>query len=301
MHFRMRKGYAVTIGFFDGVHRGHRFLLQQLEELAADNGLSAMAVTFDRNPRQVVCEDFVPSLLTTQEEKLTLLSKAFGGEVVVLPFTRELSTLTAKEFMQSVLREKLNAELLLMGYNHRFGHGGGTPEEYTKWGIETGIKVYLAEALAGEKVSSSRIRNLISLGEMEKASTMLGYPYFLTGKVTSGKQIGRKIGFPTANLICPEQKQLPACGAYAVWIELPDGTKKGGMLCIGHRPTVETNGNISVEAHIFDFNDNLYGEEISIDFIGKLRDEQYFASLGELQQQLTHDAASAREIINRSA
>jgi riboflavin kinase/FMN adenylyltransferase len=297
----MRKGYAVTIGFFDGVHRGHRFLLQQLEKLAVDNGLSAMAVTFDRHPRQVVCEGFVPSLLTTQEEKLALLSKAFGGEVVVLPFTSELSSLTAKEFMQSVLREKLNAELLLMGYNHRFGHGGGTPEEYTEWGRETGIEVCMAKALEGEKVSSSRIRNLISLGEMEKASTMLGYPYFLTGKVTSGKQIGRKIGFPTANLNCSEQKLLPACGAYAVWIELPDGTKRGGMLCIGHRPTVEPNGNISVEAHIFDFNDNLYGEQISVDFIGKLRDERYFASLEELKHQLTHDAASAREIINRSA
>ena len=291
----MKNSYAVTIGFFDGVHRGHRFLLQQLEELAAENGLSSIAVTFDCHPRTVVQPDFVPSLLTTQEEKLNLLSKTFKGEVVVLPFTKELSELTAKEFMQSVLREKLNAKLLLMGYNHRFGHGGGTQEEYEVWGRETGIEVCLAEALDGEKVSSSRIRNLIVLGEIEKANEMLGYPYFLTGKVIEGKHIGRQMGFPTANLSVPEQKLLPACGVYAVWATLPDHTKRSGMLCIGHRPTIESDGEISVEVHIFDFDGNLYETSISIDFIGKLREERHFDSLEELQQQLSIDAASARE------
>ena len=295
----MKKGCAVTLGFFDGVHRGHRYLLQQLESLAEANGLSAVAVTFDRHPRQVVCEDFVPLLLTTQEEKLDLLSEAFNGKVVVLPFTHELSTLTAKEFMQSVLREKLNTELLLMGYNHHFGHGGGTTEEYARWGQETGIKVCLADALAGEKVSSSRIRSLISLGEIEEASSLLGYPYFMTGKVTEGKQIGRRIGFPTANLSLSKQKLLPACGAYAVWVTLPDGTKRSGMLCIGHRPTIEPNGDISVEVHIFDFNGNLYDQLIRLDFIGRLREERHFASLDALQQQLLQDAAAAKDIIRR--
>ena len=301
MHFSMKKGCAVTIGFFDGVHRGHRYLLRQLESLAEANDLSAMAVTFECHPKQVVCEGFVPSLLTMQEEKLALLSDFFGGEVVVLPFTQELSKLTAKEFMQTVLSEKLNAKLLLMGYNHQFGHGGGTQEEYMKWGKETGIKVCQAEALAGEKVSSSKIRSLISLGEMEKANAMLGYSYFVTGEVTDGKHIGRQIGFPTANLLLPEQKLLPACGAYAVWVFMPDGTKQGGMLCIGHRPTIETNGELSIEVHIFDFKGNLYGKQIRLDIIGKLREERHFASLEELQRQLTLDAASAREIINRSA
>ena len=297
----MKKGCAVTIGFFDGVHRGHRYLLQQLEELSAVSSLSAVAVTFDCHPRQVVCEDFVPSLLTTQEEKLALLSEAFCGEVIVLPFTQKLSAMSAKEFMQSVLKREMNAEFLLMGYNHQFGHGGGTPEEYIVWGRETGIKVCGAKALAGEKVSSSRIRNLISLGEMEKANAMLGYPYFLTGKVTQGKKIGRQMGFPTANLLLPEQKLLPACGVYAVWVTMPGGTKRGGMLCIGHRPTIETNGNISVEVNIFDFNDDLYGEQIRLDIIGKIREEHHFTSLEALQQQLIHDAATAREIISHSA
>ena len=296
----MRKGFALTIGFFDGVHQGHRYLLQQLEELAAANGLSAAAVTFDRHPRTVVQPNFVPSLLTTQEEKLDLLSKAFSGKIIVLPFTQELSELTAKEFMQNILREKLNAELLLMGYNHRFGHGGGNPEDYVTWGHETGIRVCLAKALAGEKVSSSRIRNLISLGDVKKANNLLGYPYFLTGEVTEGKQIGRQIGFPTANLTLPEQKLMPACGVYAVWVTMPDHSKRGGMLCIGHRPTVEQNGEISVEVHIFDFNGNLYGTSISIDFIEKLRDERHFDSLEELQKQLMLDAALAQETICHS-
>lgn len=293
----MKKEIAVTIGFFDGVHRGHRYLLRQLEELAAREGLSAAAVTFDCHPRTVVQEDFVPSLLTTQEEKLCLLEKSFGGEIIVLPFTKELSELTAKEFMQSVLRDKLNAKLLLMGYNHHFGHGGGAKEDYESWGMETGIEVCVAEALAGEKISSSRIRNLITLGEMEKANAMLGYQYFLTGKVIEGKHIGRHVGFPTANISLPEQKLLPACGVYAVWVTLPDQRKRGGMLCIGHRPTLEADGEISVEVHVFDFNGNLYGKSISIDFIGKLRDERHFSSLEALRKQLTLDAADTREMI----
>jgi len=296
----MKKKCAVTIGFFDGVHCGHRYLLRQLEELAAANDLSAVAVTFDRHPREVTMENFVPSLLTTQEEKLDLLASTFKGEVVVLPFTQDLSALTAKEFMQSVLRERLDTKLLLMGYNHRFGHGGGTPEEYVTWGKETGIEVIHAQALAGEKVSSSRIRSMISLGEMDKANAMLGYPYFLTSKVTEGKQIGRQIGFPTANLIPPEQKLLPACGVYAVWVVMPDGTRQGGMLCIGHRPTLETNGEISIEVHILDFSGSLYGELLRLEFIGKLREEQHFTSLGALQQQLRLDAADVRIMISKS-
>lgn len=297
----MKKKCAVTIGFFDGVHRGHRYLLQQLEKLAADNDMSAVALTFDHHPREVTAGDSVPLLLTTQDEKLTLLANAFSGEVIVLPFTKELSALTAKEFMTTVLRNKLNSELLLMGYNHRFGHGGGTPEEYSNWGKETGINVYQANALAGEKISSSIIRDMISHGDIRKANAMLGYSYFLTGEVVKGKQIGHQIGFPTANLMLPKQKLVPACGVYTVWIDMPDGTRRGGMLCIGHRPTVEENGEISVEVHIFDFEGNLYGESISVDFIGKLRDEQHFNSLEALGKQLKLDAKSAQAIICHSA
>ena len=295
----MKKSCAVTIGFFDGVHQGHRFLLQQLEEMASDEGLSAMAVTFDRHPKEVVSKDFAPSLLTTQAEKLSLLSESFKGEIVVLPFTQELCSLTAKEFMQSVLREKMNAKMLLMGYNHRFGHGGGTLEEYVAWGREADIEVRMAKALEGEKVSSSRIRNLIAEGNVEKANTLLGYRYFMTGSIIEGKQIGRQIGFPTANLSLPKQKLLPACGVYAVGVEMNDSTRKNGMLCIGHRPTVEANGELSIEVHIFDFDGNLYGKEIRLEFIGRLREERRFSSLEELQLQLRRDAADAQALTDK--
>ena len=295
----MKKGCAVTIGFFDGVHQGHRYLLQQLEEMASDEGLSAIAVTFDRHPKEVVSKDFAPSLLTTQAEKLSLLSESFKGEIVVLPFTQELSSLTAKEFMQSVLREKMNAKMLLMGYNHRFGHGGGTLEEYVAWGREADIEVRMAKALEGEKVSSSRIRNLIAEGNVEKANTLLGYRYFMTGSIVEGKQIGRQIGFPTANLSLPKQKLLPACGVYAVGVEMTNGTRKSGMLCIGHRPTVEANGELSIEVHIFDFDGNLYGKEIRLEFIGRLREERRFSSLEELQLQLRRDAADAQALTDK--
>ena len=295
----MKKSCAVTIGFFDGVHQGHRYLLQQLEEMASDEGLSAIAVTFDRHPKEVVSKDFAPSLLTTQAEKLSLLSESFKGEIVVLPFTQELCSLTAKEFMLSVLREKMNAKILLMGYNHRFGHGGGTLEEYVAWGREADIEVRMARALEGEKVSSSRIRNLIAEGDVEKANTLLGYRYFMTGSIVEGKQIGRQIGFPTANLSLPKQKLLPACGVYAVGVEMNDSTRKNGMLCIGHRPTVEANGELSIEVHIFDFDGNLYGKEIRLEFIGRLREERRFSSLEELQLQLRRDAADAQALTDK--
>lgn len=295
----MKKSCAVTIGFFDGVHQGHRYLLQQLEEMASDEGLSAIAVTFDRHPKEVVSKDFAPSLLTTQAEKLSLLSESFKGEIVVLPFTQELCSLTAKEFMQSVLREKMNTKILLMGYNHRFGHGGGTLEEYMAWGREADIEVRMAKALEGEKVSSSRIRNLIAEGDVEKANTLLGYRYFMTGSIVEGKQIGRQIGFPTANLSLPKQKLLPACGVYAVGVEMTNGTRKNGMLCIGHRPTVEANGELSIEVHIFDFDGNLYGKELRLEFIGRLREERRFSSLEELQLQLRRDAADAQALTDK--
>ncbi|MBR4307168.1 MAG: riboflavin biosynthesis protein RibF [Bacteroidaceae bacterium] len=293
----MKNACAVTIGFFDGIHRGHRFLLQQLKELAEAEGLSAVAITFDQHPKCIIGNSPAPSLLTTLEEKLDLLTSNFDGEVVVLPFTQELCALTAKEFMHSILRTKLNTKHLLMGYNHRFGRGGGSPEDYIMWGQENGIFVNTAMALEGEKVSSSRIRSQLSLGEIKEANAMLGYRYFLNGTVVGGKQIGHRIGFPTANLSLPKQKLLPQCGVYAVEVVLPDKTKKGGMLCIGHRPTLEKDGEISVEVHIFDFDGNLYEKPIYVDFIDKIREEKQFPSLEALQHQLSLDAISARNLI----
>lgn len=293
----MNKPSAVTIGFFDGVHRGHRCLLRQLEGLAAERGLLPVAVTFDRHPMEVVRPEGSPSLLTTAEEKARLLHAAFSGQTVILPFTPELGALSAQSFMLEVLRRCFGTEVLLMGYDHRFGHGGGTPVQYVEWGKEAGIEVVQAHVLSGEKVSSSRIRRAIAEGCIEEANRLLGYTYFIGGTVTHGKQIGRTIGFPTANLRTEEHKLLPGCGVYAVRVTLPDGNCKGGMLCIGHRPTVETAGNISIEVNIFDFNGDLYGSNLRLDIVARLREERAFGSLRSLKQQLTKDAAAARLMI----
>lgn len=280
------------------MHLGHRCLLRQLEQQAATRGLKPVALTFDRHPLEVVSKDFVPSLLTTAEEKARLLKAYFCGDVVVLPFTPELSQLTAKEFMQEVLSKELDAEVLLMGYDHRFGHGGGTAEQYAEWGRECAIEVLQAEVLSGEKVSSSRIRRLMEAGNIADANALLGYPYFIEGMVTEGKQIGRTIGFPTANLELPKRKLCPGCGVYAVRVTLPDGTLRAGMLCIGHRPTVDTDGAVSIEVNILDFTGDLYNQALRLELVGKLRDERQFDSLDDLQQQLRHDATAVRALIH---
>lgn len=300
MHLVTMKECAVTIGFFDGVHLGHRCLLRQLEELATARGLVPVAVTFDRHPLEVVGNGYMPSLLNTAAEKAARLGASFGGEVVVLPFTKELSRMSAREFMQSVLRDKLHASVLLMGYDHHFGHGGGTPEQYAAWGKEVGIEVRQAMVLEGEKVSSSLIRRHITEGLIAEANKLLGYTYYIYGEVTEGKQIGRQMGFPTANIVLPEHKLCPGCGVYAAIATLPDGTRHGSMLCIGHRPTVEDAGAISIEAHIFDFTGDLYGQNVRLELIGRLRDERRLDSLEALQQQLTIDAREARQITEQA-
>lgn len=293
----MNKQCAVTIGFFDGVHRGHRCLLRQLEGLAAERGLLPVAVTFDRHPMEVIRPECSPALLTTAEEKSRLLHSAFSGKTAILSFTPALGALSAQSFMQNVLRRQFDTAVLLMGYDHNFGHGGGTPAQYVEWGKEAGIEVVQAHVLNGEKVSSSRIRRLIAEGCIEEANRLLGYSYFIGGTVIRGKQIGRTIGFPTANLHTAEHKLLPGCGVYAVRATLPDGICKGGMLCIGHRPTVETAGNISIEANIFDFNGDLYGSYLRLDIVERLREERAFNSLCSLKQQLSKDAAAAKRMI----
>ena len=313
----MMNNCAATIGFFDGVHRGHLCLLKQLEAVAAAHGLLPKVITFDRHPQEVVRPGFQPSLLTTTTEKAALLRSAFSGEVTVLPFTPALSLLPAPAFMHDVLREQLGAEVLLMGYNHRFGHGGGSAEDYVRWGRETGIEVVKAEAFGEAAVSSSRIRKLVANGEMAEANALLGYTYFLEGVVSEGKQIGRQMGFPTANLCTAAEKLLPGCGVYAVRVTMPGstrpggtkpggtepggtehgGTEHGGMLCIGHRPTLEAGGNLSVEVNIFDFTGDLYGQTLRLSVVDKLRDEQTFSSLEALQRQLSCDASAARQML----
>lgn len=292
--------YVATIGFFDGVHRGHQCLIEQVKALSGATCMRSMLVTFDRHPRQVLSSDYVPQLLSTFDEKQALLEASGVDRVRVLPFTTELSMLSAREFMEQVLAGQLGVKVLLMGYDHRFGHGGGTFDEYVEWGKACGIDIVRAKELIGEKVSSSRIRALMAEGDVERANRLLGYIYIIEGEVVCGHQVGRTIGFPTAN-VCPQQdKMLPRCGVYAVSVVLEDGQRRGGMLCIGSRPTMQNGTDLSVEVNIFDFNGDLYGSHLRLELLSRLRDEVRFSSLDELQEQLQRDAAAARKYLSRN-
>lgn len=266
--------------------------------MADARGMRSMLVTFDRHPRQVLSADYVPQLLSTAEEKLMLLEGSGVDRVEVLPFTVALSKLTAYEFMRDVLAGRLGVKVLLMGYDHRFGHGGGTFQEYMEWGRMCGIDVVLAKELGGEKVSSSRVRSLVSTGDVEHANLLLGRAYIIEGKVVKGHQLGRTIGFPTANVCAEREKILPKCGVYAVEVEMPDGKARGGMLCIGRRPTVQNGSDLSVEVNIFDFEGDLYDKHLRLRVLSRLRDEVRFSSLEELSAQLRCDAVEARNFLS---
>lgn len=289
--------YVATIGFFDGVHRGHQCLVGQLREHAERLGMKSMLVTFDRHPRQVLHADYVPGLLSTLEEKVGLLRQTGVDEVRVLHFTPEMAGMDARQFMRDVLAGELGVAVLLMGYDHHFGHGGGTFPEYCEWGREAGIQVVLATELPGERVSSSVIRRMLSSGDVTGAERLLGRGYVLSGRVVAGHHVGHSLGFPTANLALPGEKLVPACGVYAVRVTLPDGQMRGGMLCIGSRPTLRNGGDVSVEVNIFDFQGNLYDQEISVTFVARLRDERAFPSVEDLRSQLARDEEEARRTL----
>lgn len=287
-----------SIGFFDGVHRGHLCLISQLLELAKERDLKSMLVTFDRHPRMVVSPGHVPTLLTTLEEKEQLLRQTGVDEIVVLPFTQELSRLSAREFMEQVLQKELNVKALMLGYDHAFGHGGGSLNDYVRWGEETGIDVVRAHELEEVMVSSSKCRRALEQGDVESATDMLGRYYTLGGEVVRGFHVGHELGFPTANLQPDAEKLLPANGAYAVWCVFADGERHGGMLNIGNRPTIGNGEAVSVEVNLFEYDGNLYGQRIVVEFVSRLRDERRFASRDELMNQLAQDEETTRQLLN---
>ncbi|MBR5577253.1 MAG: riboflavin biosynthesis protein RibF [Bacteroidaceae bacterium] len=276
--------FVATIGFFDGVHCGHRFLISQVLEQARNAGLRSMAITMDRHPKTIVATDYVPCLLTTTEERITLLKESGIEHVEVLEFDRKMAEMTARTFMKEVLRKQLHVSVLVMGYDHRFGHGGGSHEDYIQWGEECGIKVVIARKFERHYASSSEIRRQLTEGNVAEAAKLLCHPYVLTGMVESGHQVGRTLGFPTANLRISQEKLIPATGVYAVMTEL--GT---GIMNIGRRPTLNNGTNLSIEVHIMNYEGNLYGKELHLSFIERIREERKFASLEELKAQIRED------------
>ena len=290
---------VATIGFFDGVHLGHRHLINQVKMAASLNGWCSSIITFPVHPRQVIQSDYQPSLLSSPEEKIELLASTGIDNCILLPFTRELSQLTAWEFMQ-LLYDQYKVRMLVIGYDHRFGHNRTeTFEDYCRYGRELGIHIMQATAYTQEqdKVSSSVIRRALLSGEVSTATKYLGYPYFMQGTIVSGYQVGRKIGFPTANLqVDFPNKLIPAIGVYAVRVSV-NGQSYRGMLNIGHRPTLNNGTNLSIEVHILDFEGDIYNQPMHIEFVDFLRPEAKFNSVEELTLQIQKDKEKATKIL----
>ena len=277
-----------TIGFFDGVHRGHRFLFAQLNELAHERGLQPIIFTFRQHPRQVLTGE-CPPMLSTLAEREQLLKTHAG--VKLLDFTL-VQHLTAEEFMH-FLHKQEEVEVLLMGYDHRFGSDCLKGfSEYEKVARRVGLCVERAHECLVEAlpVSSTRIRRLLDEAQIRQVNRLLGYEYSLTGIVEHGNGIGNQIGFPTANIQVDTTKHLPASGVYTAHTQI-DNVVYSALVNIGHNPTVG-NKQLSVEAHIVGYNGNLYGQQLTIYFCDFVRPEQKFASLADLQQQIEKDMQS---------
>ena len=364
-------GVVATIGFFDGVHRGHRHLINKVMEMAHAHAQQSMVITFDRHPREVLQSDYQPQMLTTLNTKLRLLHETGIDRVEVLHFTRQLAALSARQFMAQVLKERLGVTTLVIGYDHRFGHNRAEGfDDYVRYGKELGIEVVQSSELTiafsevsnasseasnassevsnvssevassveessskacsfagkfGMHVSSSAIRRLLKEGDVSRASLFLDRLHTITGCVTHGFAEGRKMGFPTANLDTTGYPLLiPANGVYGVWVkigcadavmgkcEVPnlDGWPSEmsipimddhdgwlpAMLNIGTRPTFD-GSTTTIEANIFDFDDDIYGQPMTIAFCFRLRNEQRFDSVEALEEQLHKDRKEIEKML----
>ena len=309
IHYDLNKFKAinpvVTIGTFDGVHRGHREVINELKRLSSLTGSESVVFTFEPHPRIVISpEEDSLRLLSTMDEKINLIEKIGVDHLVIYPFTIEFSKLSYNEFVTSILVGKMNISSLVVGYDHRFGQGRqGDFSSLENLSKSLNFKVeQLSQLLVDEKVvSSTKIRLALESGDILKANHFLGYAYTLSGRVIEGKQLGRKLGFPTANIETFDRyKLVPGDGVYAVMVET-GGKNYKAMLNIGFRPTVNYNADHkSIETHIFDFDADIYNSNITLRFIEKIRNEQKFADIVELQQQLIKDRVLALNILSKN-
>lgn len=292
---------AATIGFFDGVHLGHRFLVNQVAEEAKRRGLRTVVVTFDRHPREVVKTDYHPQMLSSFAEKTSLLASTEADVCVVLPFDERMASLSAHDFMLHILKERLGVKVLVTGYDNRFGHNRTEGfDDYVRFGCEMGIEVVQAKPLMldGIGVSSSVVRSFLLEGEVEMAAKCLDYGYTLTGIVAHGLHIGTGMGFPTAN-IQPDDphKLIPAQGVYAVRVHVGyDGEPLQGMMNIGQRPTFDGH-ETTLEVHLLHYSGDLYGQQLSVTFVKRLRSERKFRTSAELVAQLKRDVEATEEAL----
>lgn len=297
------KGVAtaiVTIGTFDGVHNGHHRILSRLKETAGKLNGETVILTFSPHPRMVLFPNTQQVLLSTREEKIELLDK-FGIEhLIIHPFTREFSMLSSQEFIEQILVKGLETKRLVIGYDHHFGKDReGSFENLKRNAPAFGFEVEEIPAWETDnsKVSSTRIRKALAEGQVEMASILLGYEYGISGTVVKGQQLGRQLGFPTANIICTDpNKLIPGNGVYAVKV-IYKGQEMGGMMNIGVRPTVNGAGR-TAEVNIFDFNSEIYGESLEVRFVKWVRGEKKFEGIQQLTEQLHRDKDVVQSVLS---
>ena len=291
------RGCVVAVGTFDGVHIGHQALISRAVSLAREADVPCVVFTFQNHPLSVLAPQRVPSFLSSPEERRRVFAFLGVDFVIEEPFTKELASLSAEGFL-SRLVETLAPRTVVVGENFSFGAGGrGTPEFLASQGKNMGFHVEKVPLLshAGETVSSTRIRVLLSAGDVRLAGELLGRPFSIAGVVVHGDERGRTLGFPTANLLPPKGEACPANGAYAVRVVLGSGEEKIGVANVGSNPTFDGNER-RVEAHLLDFSGDLYGQDITVRFVERLRAEKKFPSPEALVGQIRHDEQKAREI-----
>ncbi|WP_236636917.1 bifunctional riboflavin kinase/FAD synthetase [Sinomicrobium soli] len=290
---------VVTIGTFDGVHVGHRKILERLIESARANNLKSTLLTFFPHPRMVLQQDADIKLINTLDEKIAILEKSGLEQLIIYPFTREFSRLTAIEFVRDIIVDKLRARKVIIGYDHRFGRNRtATIKDLREYGetYEFDVEEIGVEEVDAVSVSSTKIRRALEEGDMETANQYLGYDFMLTGEVVKGKGLGKQMRYPTANLhIAETYKLIPAKGVYVVKSEIDDRVVYG-MMNIGFNPTVNGDRQ-SIEIHFFDFDRDIYGKKIRIDMLKRLRDEVRFDSVESLTLQLHKDKENALEYL----
>lgn len=291
--------FVGTLGFFDGVHLGHRHLIEQVKREALLRKLSSAVITFPVHPRKVLQADYQPSLLSGYDEKLTLLGETGIDYCISIPFTIDLSQLNAKDFIRDILHQRLGLNTLIVGYDHRFGHNREEGyQEYKRYGEEIGMSVLSSTEYRyndDRKISSSRIRGLLNKGNIKEANQLLSYNYTLSGKIVEGFQVGRTIGYPTANMqVWERYKVVPALGVYAVLVHLHEIVYQG-MLYIGKRPTLHEDSDISVEVNLFDFEGNLYNQSLTVEFIDFIRSDVKFNTKEELVNRIHQDKEDVKK------
>lgn len=290
--FQKVEGAVVTTGTFDGVHVGHRKIINRLNEIAQKNGGESVLLTFHPHPRMVLFpDDHGLELITTMDEKIQLLGEAGIQNLIIQPFTREFSRTTSLDFIREILVEKLGTSILVIGYDHHFGRNREGSFEHLKesgplYGFDVEeISVHDVDDVA---VSSTKIRRALQEGDVETANKYLEHPFQLSGTVIHGDKLGRKIGFPTANIdVTDENKVVPANGVYACYVLL-NGKKMKGMLNIGTRPTVD-GGSRRIEVHVLNYDQDFYGDTITLEIMNRIRDEKKFDGVEELSARLAID------------